>query len=293
MGNRSLRAFVFLNAILASLPAVADSSGRGTYSRHCAPCHGVLGDGNGPQARFLSVKPRDLTVGQLHFRSGAAGAPPTLADYERTIRRGVPSTAMPSWEGILSEGQIREVASYSRSLATTSSIATPPVTIPDAPEADATESAARGRAAFLLVGCWACHGPEGHGDGPATVSPLIRPTDFTTGDFRSGGTPGDLYRTILTGMAGVPMPAFGKNLFLTRESASVAPVRDLVSTEDLAALTRFVASLPSTEEWDALPEPSRESFSTAMRWDLVQYLGALGSRGALTRYLFDDPYVTH
>jgi mono/diheme cytochrome c family protein len=62
--------------------------------------------------------------------------------------------------------------------------------------------------------CESCHGATGVGDGPSayalrdgTDAP-IRPRDFTTGVLRGGDAPQDIYRRLLTGLDGTPMPSF-------------------------------------------------------------------------------------
>lgn len=37
-------------------------AGRQLYMRHCATCHGLEADGNGPMAPILLVQPKDLTT---------------------------------------------------------------------------------------------------------------------------------------------------------------------------------------------------------------------------------------
>jgi mono/diheme cytochrome c family protein len=202
---------------------------------------------------------------------------------------------MPGWDRVLSDDQIRAVAAYARSFAPRSSEITVPLPVPDQAVPSSPQSEGRGRAAFLLLGCWACHGLEARGDGPGTASPLIRPADFTRGDFRSGGTPFDLYRTVLTGMAGVPMPAFGRNLVLTRESASALDeLRNKLLPHELKDVEAFIGTLSTSEEWNALADGDQESASNGWRWNLVHYIQAVGGRrSGLLRYLFDDPYLTH
>ena len=51
-------------ALLAT-PALADAAleqGKADFGKLCAPCHGVSGKGDGPQAAQLATKPADLTV---------------------------------------------------------------------------------------------------------------------------------------------------------------------------------------------------------------------------------------
>lgn len=67
------------------------------YRRLCMHCHGISGDGNGPTAPFLFPRPRDYRHGVFKFTSTVSGAKPTRDDLMRTLRQGVPASAMPSF----------------------------------------------------------------------------------------------------------------------------------------------------------------------------------------------------
>lgn len=62
--------------LLASGPATAQDASRGQeiYMRHCATCHGVDGQGDGPMSPVLIPQPTNLT--QLSRRNG--GKFPTI-----------------------------------------------------------------------------------------------------------------------------------------------------------------------------------------------------------------------
>ncbi len=78
-------------------PGGRSFSERGLYRQHCALCHGVTGDGSGPLATILDPYPRDLRNGVFKYTSTLAGAKPTQADLERTLKEGNPGTGMPSF----------------------------------------------------------------------------------------------------------------------------------------------------------------------------------------------------
>ncbi len=71
-------------AIAALLVAVAAAAadGRGLYLRECAPCHGVSGRGDGPDAALFALHPRDLHEGLIVNYS--------TAELVRRIRSGRP-----------------------------------------------------------------------------------------------------------------------------------------------------------------------------------------------------------
>jgi len=211
--------------------------GRKVFLRHCAPCHGERGDGAGRAAPWLAVRPRDFTAGVYRFRTTASGTPPTDDDLLRTIRRGIPGTPMPSWERVLSDDEIRAVVKVLRAFAPPELAAPPPpsevLAVPKAP-AETSSAVVRGRNVFLLMGCFNCHGVRGAGDGRAVLQDdkgnPIRALDFTKGYLKGGGRPEDVYRTLLTGLDGSPMPSFKDALVLVKDSyqdlSGVAPVVD-------------------------------------------------------------------
>ena len=71
-----------------------DSGGRGLYRKHCANCHGVTGNGRGPQGAILPVYPRDYRHGTFKFKSTERGYKPTRDDLAGLIRNGIAGTAM-------------------------------------------------------------------------------------------------------------------------------------------------------------------------------------------------------
>lgn len=84
---------------IAAGPVASDEQGRprGLYREHCALCHGLNGDGIGPTASFLDPYPRDFRRGLFKFKTTPDVTPPTDADLQAVLARGVPGTAMPSF----------------------------------------------------------------------------------------------------------------------------------------------------------------------------------------------------
>ena len=72
-----------------------------------------------------------------------------------------------------------------------------------------------GRRLFIDIECWVCHGVGGKGDGPSSYTltdsqnyPIV-PADLTNSrNWRGGSRPQDMYRSLLTGIAGTPMPSY-------------------------------------------------------------------------------------
>jgi mono/diheme cytochrome c family protein len=205
--------------------------GKPLYVRECAGCHGERGDGKGPAAAFLDPKPRNFLAKLFKLRT-TEGQVPATADVLRTIERGLPGSAMPSFAFLAPEERDR-IAAYVLDLADALDTPEPPVVDPGTPPAATAESVARGKAIYEHVQCGACHGPRGRGDGPSAANLRdddgnpIPVRDFTGGQFRGGGEREDLYYRFVTGMDGTPMPAF----------------RDQIQGADRWALVDFVRSL--------------------------------------------------
>ncbi|MCE9525885.1 MAG: c-type cytochrome [Planctomycetales bacterium] len=91
----------------------SDETGRprGLYREHCAHCHGITGDGNGPTATFLNPYPRDYRAGLFKFKSTPIGRRPLHDDLKKIIVDGIPGTAMPSFR-LLSDQEIESLVDY-------------------------------------------------------------------------------------------------------------------------------------------------------------------------------------
>jgi mono/diheme cytochrome c family protein len=98
---------------MAAGPVGSDETGRptGLYREHCAHCHGITGDGNGPTAAFLNPYPRDYRPGKFKFKSTPIGQRPTHDDLKKIVVDGIPGTAMPSFR-LLPEQEIDALVHY-------------------------------------------------------------------------------------------------------------------------------------------------------------------------------------
>lgn len=198
--------------------AEAIARGRAVYTRRCAGCHGLRGDGNGPAATFLEPRPRNLVAGVFKFRTTPSGSLPTDGDLYRTLTRGVRWTAMPPWYQLPERDRLAVIA-YIKTLSRrwTEETPEPPVAIPPPPPPTA-ELLERGRALYGQAQCAECHGAGGKGDGPSADRLEddwgfeIRPADFTRGQFKGGGSVTDIYRAMTTGLDGTPMPSFADSM---------------------------------------------------------------------------------
>ena len=102
----------------AAGPIGSDEQGaqRGLFRQHCVGCHGVSGDGAGPNARLLNPYPRDFRNGIFKYTSTIAGAKPARDDLEHTVRQGSHGTAMPSFNK-LPEHEVDALVEYVKYLA--------------------------------------------------------------------------------------------------------------------------------------------------------------------------------
>ena len=87
----------------------AISAGSDVYQQYCIGCHGPNQDGNGPNSVSLDPKPRNLR--DEPFMQAMS--------YQRiwtSVHKGVPGTAMPRWENVITDAQIQDVICYVLSL---------------------------------------------------------------------------------------------------------------------------------------------------------------------------------
>lgn len=82
--------------------------GRVVYEKHCLPCHGAQGKGDGQFGRVTSPPAADFT--------SAASKQKTDAQLLATIEKGRPPTAMEGWKGQLSDSEIHDVLTYVKTL---------------------------------------------------------------------------------------------------------------------------------------------------------------------------------
>jgi mono/diheme cytochrome c family protein len=174
--------------------------GREVYTRQCAGCHGITGDGQGPAAAYLNPPPRDYRLGRFKFTSTPRGSKPRREDLVRIIRHGAKGTSMPTFrfmsqedlEAVIdyvillssrgeveyrlmkfSEGQLGEeddidaqtVAEQAQLIAQSWADADLNIVRPLTPQPQYTpESVEAGARAFVQLNCYKCHGKDGRGN---------------------------------------------------------------------------------------------------------------------------------
>lgn len=211
--------------------------GEAAYKRLCAVCHDETGNGAGPLAEPLDPKPRDFTAGKYKFRSTLPASIPTDLDIFTTITRGVPGTSMPAFANLSREDRwalTHYVKTFSEKFAKDQ-----PTPIPTAPSPPASEELlATGQGLYKEAGCDTCHGEKGLGDGPSAPTlkddwgNALKPFSFATGRPMKGGQgPDDIYKTVMTGLQGTPMPGFGDALEPAQGWAIVAFVQQFLDRD--------------------------------------------------------------
>lgn len=220
------------------------------YAQFCTQCHGTNGDGNGVAAIYLQPKPRNYTHGIFKFTSTPYGMKPRRADLVRTIRRGVTGTSMPAFDRLSNESvealvdyvvylsqrgqlerQLAQIAYDDGELPdeayiqeVISGIVQPwrdsssQIVMPRSPMPPMTDETVKaGHQLFLQNACNKCHGKFGRGGsiekldvGVDAWGNTAAAADLSSGMFRGGERPIDIYRRISSGINGTPMPAFEK-----------------------------------------------------------------------------------
>ncbi len=199
----------------SSRPPADPETGRRLYDAKCGVCHGREGDGDGPAARYLSPPARDFTQAEYKFRSTPSGELPTDADLFETIGRGLPGTAMFAWRGLSDSDRWLLVDHLKAFSGRFQSESPSGVLVAGEPPAPTLARIEQGGRLYRELGCARCHGADGRGGGNA-VSALrdddgqrIAPGDLTRGEnYRGGASAGAIFRTLLTGLNGTPMPSY-------------------------------------------------------------------------------------
>src|ERR1043165_5278631 len=226
----------FKSGELAPEPAAEMiEAGKRVYFTKCVWCHGVDGAGDGPGADRLWPRPRNFNQGTFKIRHTASGELPLFDarkpvpgqnDLFETVTHGLPGSAMPSWEGILTEEQRLQVLSFVTSQLVKDrkfdDKATETQTILQLgsikPIAPSKESIEKGKQLVVDKKCIECHGTDGRGDGKSFNLKdywgfAIQPADWHKcwnfrGSRQDPYNVRNIFRTFSTGANGTRMPPF-------------------------------------------------------------------------------------
>ncbi|MDP6477336.1 MAG: c-type cytochrome [Nitrospinaceae bacterium] len=285
---------IFLLALMVSFLLVGTASagipdpvkqdllekGKKVYFKRCVWCHGVEGGGDGPSADRLFTRPRNFIPGTFKIRVTDSGQLPTDNDLIKTVKNGLPGSAMPAWGEFLKEDEIQAVVQFVKSLVQDRDFndeedeevelmefgsnpwgTTGPyhIGIPQ-------EAIDAGKEIFTKNKCFECHGGEGRGDGNPTMKddwgfPILAADWQQCWNFRGSRRnhfdPFNVVRTISTGLNGTPMPNF----------------REKITVEDRWKLAAFVNSLCPRKKIDKLtskPIPDFLISSVYTEGDIVE-----------------------
>ena len=195
--------------------------GKNVYRQRCTGCHGEKGDGKGPAAIFLNPKPRDFTKGIFKFSSTPYDALPTDQDLMRTLTQGIYGTSMPSFS-LIPEISRLSLVEYIKTFSDVwkkQENYQAPLKGDVFPLQDFknfnkfVKRAKKGRTIFIEQ-CTICHGIQGKGDGEGSEGleddweNPIKPANLTKAFIKSGKSVESIYRVLLSGIAGTPMPSF-------------------------------------------------------------------------------------
>jgi mono/diheme cytochrome c family protein len=230
-------------------------AGKQLYFRYCWGCHGYRGDGNGENAPYLNILPRNFVAATFKCRSTPTGTLPTDKDLFNSLVRGFNNSNMPSWITLTDQNRADLVAfikTFSPRWKTEK--AGDAIPVPSEPKLT-LESIKHGQELFQKLECWKCHGQEGRGDGPSASTLTdsndqpIRPYNFAAGSrFKCGSTNEDLYKIFLSGVDGTPMPSFA----------------DVVKPEEAWDLVHFLRTLQVTHKspelalWESTKEGAEQ-----------------------------------
>ncbi len=207
---------------------------RELYENNCADCHGLSGKGDGKEAHRFEQKPQDFTSGSYKFRSTPTGSLPADEDIFRSITDGIRGTAMLG-QIHLSDNERWLLVDYIKTFSSSFSEDIPHKAIAATTPFEKTNSLiAYGKWLYEEAGCWNCHGNNGIGDGPSADTlrnvdgyPVVMP-DLTLRPLKRANSAAELYRTLVTGLDGTPMPSFEDALNDTQRWALVYYLEDMV-----------------------------------------------------------------
>lgn len=207
------------------------ANGAANYAEKCAPCHGVLGQGDGPQAAQLPNPATPIGTRQVAQRSAPQ-------DWYEIVTNGNLERFMPPFSS-LSDTQRWDVIAYVYSLSMS------------------PEEIDLGKDVFIN-NCAGCHGESGDGKGPQTASLSITLPDFTNQAYQARSTTDHFFKVISEG-SGEVMHAFSEQLSEQERWAVSSYIRNLGFAGDALPMAAGVevqdTPEPAVEPSEAVVEP--------------------------------------
>ena len=193
-----------------SHPRLSSSSpaerGKNLYAEHCASCHGLRGQGDGPGAAGLHPRPMNFSEHQY-----------TLDALSAALWNGVSGTAMPAWRD-LSAADLSALATVVRGFYAAQAEPALPRDVLDL------------GAQVYGAHCAQCHGEKGAGDGSAAGQFPIPPMNFVTHRPSIAAS----LRALRNGVEGTPMAPWTRQLSEAELSAAAYFVRGFFQPDIVA-----------------------------------------------------------
>ena len=198
-------------------------NGAATYTEKCAPCHGVLGQGDGPQAAQLPNPATPIGTHEIALQAAPQ-------DWYAIVTNGNLERFMPPFSS-LSDTERWDVVAYVYSLSMSA------------------EELALGQEVFL-DNCAECHGESGNGTGPQTANLSISLPDFTNQAYQARSATASFFQVVTDG-AGGEMHAFSDLLTEQERWAVSSYIRSLGFTSRMQP----VAAEPAVQQSSELEQP--------------------------------------
>lgn len=267
---------------LALAQSEADiEAGKKLYTERCEHCHGAEGDGVGYATDYVFPKPRDFTEGVYKFRTRHetedGNRLASDEDIYRSICEGLHGSSMPGWCGFFTEAEVWQLVHYIKTFAEVYEEDKPGQPIDYSGEiAYSEESVARGKEYFEgEFECHTCHGTTGRGNGQQALDGLeddwghrIWPANLTRPwTYRGGHSRKDIFRNVVMGINGTPMPSFADpdpmSYARTLEDPEERKEEEAAARELRAKLWDMVNYVQSL--WTHPDEPEPKATVTAVR----------------------------
>jgi len=227
------------------MPATASfERGKEHFANMCSQCHGLAGDGKGPDGLYLDPQPANLQDQAQDLD------PPSALNSILTF--GIRNSAMPSWGEWIPIDRRWDlvkfiVEGFQKGRPVTESVMGDGL-VPDAfvtyddgifEEEGGTLSPANGKQLYGMF-CSGCHGDEGQGDGSAAAGGV----SGAPAAFPAGMAPGYIYWRVSEGVPESMMPGFSSLEFQSQVTTThVSGGSKSLTETDLRDITAYVGKL--------------------------------------------------